>query len=140
MNNLADLHHRFKICCKKVESSMPQEKNLLIEEFDINVDWLLQKIQEERLNRNFLDDELALKIAKRGEEEWYDLPKGTDVFFAVPYEEIQALSGAVKFIFDEFISLVETNRFMPSRIVHLLQQLIEETNGKLKPLKLILSR
>ena len=119
---------------------MSQEKNLLIEEFDTNVDWLLKKIQEEKLSRNFLDDELDLKISKCDENEWYDLPKGTDVFFAVPYEEMQDLAGEVKFILQEFIGLVETNRFMPSRIVHLLQQIIEEVNGKLKPLKLILSR
>lgn len=140
MHDLVKLFCLFRNCHKQVESNVSNEKNLLIQEFEKNVDWFLEQLKEERMRRNFLDDELAIKVSKRGSEKWYDLPKGIDLFFAVPYEEMHLLANEVRFIFQEFINLVDTEKLIPSRIIYLLQKIIEETNDKLKPLQLILSR
>jgi len=83
---------------------------------------------------------LALKVSKRGLDEWHELPQGIDVLLAVPTEIMEEVSSEARFVLSEFIDLMNKKQFMPSRIVLLLQDLMSDANEKIKTLKMILER
>ena len=106
--------------------------------FEDHVIWLADFLSKSSVSRSFLSNNVVVSLCQSDEEDWHELPQGIEVFFDVPIEVMQEAIDKVKFVLSEFNDLVEKKKYKSSRIVHLLNDVIEESNDTVKALRLAL--